>query len=91
MTYFSSLEVSSAQIGFTSLFGMGRGCPYRYNHQSSKYKITKNRTMRQTPPFGGRNFWQNQGGQLHHEVAHLSILRLGKCSVKIWCIIPSHR
>ncbi len=24
-----------------------------------------------TPPLGGRNFEQNQGGRLHHEVAHL--------------------
>jgi len=27
--------------------------------------------MPSTPPFGGRNFWKNQGEQLHHEVAHL--------------------
>ncbi len=25
--------------------------------------------MPSTPPFGGRNFWQNQGWRLHHEVA----------------------
>ncbi len=31
----------------------------------------------QTPPFGGRKFWQNAGG-LHYEVAPaFSILRLG--------------
>ena len=39
MTYFPSIEVSSARIGFTTLFGMGRGCPYRYNHQSSITKL----------------------------------------------------
>ncbi len=30
-----SLAVPSALIGLTSLFGMGRGEPYRYNHLKS--------------------------------------------------------
>ena len=33
-TYFPTIVVSSAQTGLTSLFGMVRGEPRRYNHLS---------------------------------------------------------
>ena len=75
MSYFPSLEVSSAQIGFTSLFGMVRGCPYRYYHQSSIAKIAKN--------VPNAAFWRpkflekSSGATSSRSHTALSILRLG--------------
>ena len=38
-TYFSTIVVSSAQTGLTSLFGKVRGEPRRYNHLSFKLLV----------------------------------------------------
>ena len=35
--------------------------------------LTDCHTHATTPPFGGRNFWQNQAGRLHHEVAPICL------------------